>query len=405
MFPCDDPPLRKWQNRLLTVAKLGVTMGLEVRKAHTSNSKIEEAVEELSHSIDSVDANFCLYFASSSYDQAALAATMHAAFTAPVFGCSTSGEISAEGYSSNSIVGISFLSQRASVSPFLIENLSEITPQSIAETASSINKTVVRAKRAMPGANAVAIVLMDGLQKMEDRLLGMLSPLLPTVDVVGGSAGDDLKFKKTFIHFGGKAHTNAALVIVITTELPFSTFKIQHFNPTDRKLVITEADAANRTVLEINGEPAADAYAKAIGISVEELTPAVYSHRPLLISVGGESYIRAIQEISSDKSIKFFCAIEEGIVLSVGEGSSIKDNLRQRFDELRRQLRVPEVTLCFECVLRKLEVIDKNIQNEIGGIFRDAKAIGFHTYGEQLGAIHMSQTLTGIAFGKISENG
>ena len=46
---------------------------------------------------------------------------------------------------------------------------------------------------------------------------------------------------------------------VFETSLPFTTLKLEHFLPTDKKLVTTSADSSRRLVHEINGIPAAEA--------------------------------------------------------------------------------------------------------------------------------------------------
>ena len=57
--------------------------------------------------------------------------------------------------------------------------------------------------------------------------------------------------------------------------------------------------------------------------------------------------------------------------------------------------------LAFECVLRRLEIIQlpQEEKDRIINLYKDNQMIGFHTYGEQLGGVHINQTLTGVAFG------
>ena len=80
--------------------------------------------------------------------------------------------------------------------------------------------------------------------------------------MLGGSAGDGLQFARTHVYFDGRFHTDAAVVVLVSTPLPFTIFRIQHFVPTNERLVVTEADAARRVVRELNGLPAAEEYAR-----------------------------------------------------------------------------------------------------------------------------------------------
>ncbi len=49
----------------------------------------------------------------------------------------------------------------------------------------------------------------------------------------GGSAGDDMKFAKTYVYSDGHFHSDSAVLILISTSLPFRIFKTQHFVSTD----------------------------------------------------------------------------------------------------------------------------------------------------------------------------
>jgi hypothetical protein len=59
---------------------------------------------------------------------------------------------------------------------------------------------------------------------------------------VGGSAGDDLEFEQTAVYWDGEFIPDAAVFTLFETSLPFVSFKLQHFRPTEKKLVITAAD-------------------------------------------------------------------------------------------------------------------------------------------------------------------
>lgn len=61
-------------------------------------------------------------------------------------------------------------------------------------------------------------------------------------------------------------------------------------------MVVTEADPASRTVLEINASPAAEEYARIIGTDVEDLSPMLFATHPVVVRVGGQDYVRAIQK-------------------------------------------------------------------------------------------------------------
>lgn len=235
---------------------------------------------------------------------------------------------------------------------------------------------------------------------LEEGVSAALSSALPQLQFAGGSAGDDLKFEKTFIYHNGKFHDDAAIFSVFYTDHPFKVFKTQHFIPNEEaKLVITEADTEKRIVREINGLPAAKEYARLVGVDINKLEPMTFSRYPVMIKIGGDYYVRSIQKVNEDESLTFFCAIDEGLVLTVAKGVDIIENLEQKLEDVTQEIH-PKVILGCECILRRLEIFEKNLEQDAAKVMSKYNVIGFHTYGEQFNGLHINQTLTAIAIGE-----
>ncbi|MDJ0931726.1 FIST C-terminal domain-containing protein [Breoghania sp.] len=47
------------------------------------------------------------------------------------------------------------------------------------------------------------------------------------------------------------------------------------------------------------------------------LTPEIFAANPLLVRVGGDYHVRAIQKMTDDGALHFYCTIDEGIVLTL----------------------------------------------------------------------------------------
>jgi hypothetical protein len=224
------------------------------------------------------------------------------------------------------------------------------------------------------------------------------------IPLFGGSAGDDQKFVVTHVYSEGRFHSDSALLILISTTLPFRIFKTQHFIATDERLVVTEADPARRIVKEINGLPAAAEYARLLGVEEHELSSMRFAASPVVVMIDGTDYVRSIQKANPDGSLTFFCAIEEGLVLRVAHGVDIVNNLKQAFDQIRAEIGSPQLVLGCDCVLRNLEISQNGLKDSVAEIFRRNNAIGFSSYGEQFHGVHVNQTLTGIAIGAAPES-
>lgn len=219
--------------------------------------------------------------------------------------------------------------------------------------------------------------------------------------LIGGSAGDGLSFNATFVYADGQFLSNAAVLGLFETEAPFTAFKFQHFVPTRELLVITEADAESRTVLEINGEPAARAYARALGLGIEDLSPGIYSRFPVMLKLGEDYYVRSIQQCNDDLSLTFYCAIAKGIVLRLGEAVNPLKAAEKAFADVHRLVPNPGLIIGCDCILRRLEFEQTGQIREVGELLVKNRVVGFSTYGEQFNALHMNQTFTGLAIGAL----
>ncbi len=97
-------------------------------------------------------------------------------------------------------------------------------------------------------------------------------------------------------------------------------FRTQHFVESDKRMVVTRADPGRRIVSEVNGKPAAREFARLVGLDVTELTPMIFATHPVVVRVGGQYFVRSIAKVNADDSLTFFCAIDEGIVLTDRSG-------------------------------------------------------------------------------------
>jgi hypothetical protein len=368
---------------------------LSVRRSTSTASDPARAIGELRAGLEQPGTRAVLLFCSPSYDLARLGAAIRDAFPCPVVGCTSAGQLGPSGHQRGGIAGASLASDDLAVRSHLIAPLSECH-----ERAARVATEVRADLRRLPdGRRAFGLILVDGLALAEERLAATLYQSLGDVPIAGGSAGDDLAFRRTSVYWDGAFLSGAASFTVFETSLPFSAFKLQHFRPTSRKLVTTAASPASRVVHELNGFPAATAYAEALGLEVEALDAGVFSRNPVMLRIGSEYYVRSIQRMEADGSLAFYCAIDEGLVLTVGEATDPLEALEQGLRRAARGVGTPSLVIGCDCVLRRLELEQRGIDGRAGEILAAHNVIGFSTYGEQLNAVHVNQTFTGIALG------
>jgi hypothetical protein len=247
--------------------------------------------------------------------------------------------------------------------------------------------------------NSFGFLLIDGLSVREEAVTRSLQEALGKVPLAGGSAGDGFHFGKTFVYADGRFCSDCAVLTLVTTPLAFTVFKTQHFVSTDQRLVITAADTTQRIVKEINGLPAAEEYARLLGVEARKLTPSHFAAWPMVVLIDGNNYVRSVRKVNSDGSITFYCAIEEGVVLRVGRGVDLVENLEEAFAEIRSQIGAPQLVIGCDCILRRMEIVQNHLEERVGQILRSNNTVGFNTYGEQFQGVHINQTFTGIAIG------
>jgi hypothetical protein len=374
-----------------------------VRQGFSDAASPREAVLQLKRQIGQPHLALVLFFASPVYNREELAQAFIAEFPdVQVAGCTTAGEITPDGYHEGTLTGVSFSTEEFKVSSVLIPSISSFDLESGADIVHSALKGL---GVAFPSVKSVpsqvfGMLMIDGMSRQEEVVVSSLSRFLEPIPLFGGSAGDGLNFGSTWIFSGGQFHPDAAVLIIFQTATPFKVFKFDHFKPTDRKMVVTEADPNSRLVTEINAERAAPAYAKMVGLDAKELSPMIFAAYPVVVKIGGEYHVRAIQKVEDDGSLRFYCGIDEGLVLTVASGDDMASHLDRALTSIRDQLGPVDMILGFDCILRRLEAEQKQQTREVSTILKRHRVVGFNTYGEQYHSMHVNQTFTGVAIGR-----
>jgi len=368
-----------------------------VKRAETTIADELLAVKAFAEAVYQDDMAAVIFFCSAKYDWDKLGAAIQAQFDCPVIGCTSAGEIGST-YQQGGLVGASFSAATFHIQTKLIRPLDQFDAKSAAELTNEL-KANLAFSESLDAGRAFGVVLIDGLSLLEEQTITALYHALMPLSIVGGSAGDNLEFKQTGIYADGQFHSNAALFVLIETTLPFRTFKLQHFEPSEQDMVITESDSAQRIVYEIDGEPAAQAYADLVGVDKKDLLPAVFATYPLMLQIGDEWYMRSIGKANPDDSLTFYCAIDDGLPLTIGKGIGFTKSLQQQVDNIKAEYPKIEITLGFDCILRQLEMHRKDKKHSTEKLLNQINFLGFNTFGEQFNAIHVNQTLTGIVIG------
>jgi hypothetical protein len=360
-----------------------------------------EAVRELAAALATSDARLALIFASSQYDREQLAACVGEAFAGmTVVGCTTAGEIGPDGYSSGGLTGISLDGETVDFEAGLLENIRQLDARRMGAFAHGLRERLRGRHPGLGNHRCFAVMLVDGLCGREESVARAFHDGLGGIPLAGGSAGDELAFSDARVLFNGRLVGDSAVLLVATTPLPFSIFKTQHFSPTEGRLVVTGAIPEKRIVTEINGCPPAEEYARCVGLDPASLGPCAFAAHPVVVRIGDADFVRSIQRVNPDGSLSFFCAIDRGLVFKVARGEDLVANLDEAMADIRTRIGEPAFILGFDCILRLLEIRERQLTAVVGERLARNRVVGFNTFGEQYCGMHLNQTLTGIAFGQ-----
>ncbi|MFW6346005.1 MAG: FIST N-terminal domain-containing protein [Halomonas sp.] len=348
-------------------------------RAVSRHADPEAAVAELGEALDHPALGCVLFFCSADYPLEGLSRALARTFDAlPVVGCTTAGEISPTGYERGCIVAIGFPRGAFAVATALVADLDRFD---LLDAQRLVDGLLERCRReAPPGAECFALTLLDGLSSREEQVLATLEAALGRIPGFGGSAGDDNRLTRTHVYAEGRFHSAAAVVVMVATALPFEAG-------------CPDADPKGPAL------PAAEEYARLVGVPVAALDPETFALHPLAVRIADAHYVRSVQRVNPDGSLSFYCAVETGIVLTAMHPAPMLEQLEMVLDGLAGRLGDPALVIGCDCFLRRLELESRGELVAASRLLARRRVIGFNTYGEQHHGMHLNQTFTGVAIG------
>lgn len=314
--------------------------------------------------------------------------------TPHILGARTAGEICDEGYSEHRVVALGFPLSHFTASARMFEALDDADEVAIGRDVLALRHSAQAQRHDFK--NEFAFLLVDGLSRREDAFVLNISTALGSTQLFGGSSGDGLRFESAPVFYNGQVRNKAAIVLVVRSNCRFEVFREDHFESSEKRLVVTGAIPEKRLVTQINAEPAAPEYARIVGIDPNQLSPFIFASHPIVVSVGDQHHVRAIQRVEDNGHLRFFASIDEGMVLTVAKARNITEHLSEVLDRLSAD-REPDLIFACDCILRRLEAEQKQEVTNMSAALRKHRVVGFSTYGEQHNMLHVNQTLTGIA--------
>ena len=291
--------------------------------------------------------------------------------------CSTAGEYGTEGYRNGIISGFEYELSDAEVVEILYPPIK------------SVSKLKESYKKVQNNKNAFALLLCDGLTGMEESIITTFYFVDDNFKIIGGSAGDNLKFKETFIFIGSKRVHSAVIFFDMKTRT--SIIKENIYVPSNKRLLVTEADVINRTVKKFNNIPASTKYAEILNVNESDLTDC-FMNNPLGKIYKDEIFIASPMKVNTDKSITFYCQLIPNTFVEVLKPV---DPVVEIKNTIRSMPFKPTFVFAVHCILRSLKFEQDNTWKSIDKelISFCSNISGFVSYGEQFYKNHANQTM------------
>lgn len=369
--------------------------------AWSNKSDTDAAVSELASQIrdKSSSVNLVMFFASSCYDFPKMSEAIYKLFPdSEVVGCTTSGEIGPGGFAKNTVVLTTMSDSSARVKGILIPDGNKY-PITLKDDIVSAMKTC----GIKPGGNhddSFAITFVNGLCNVEEIMGSLLYSIIDDDDfkVLGGSAGDDLKFVETGVSLNGKVVNNGGAFIFVKTPKKFTIVKENIFKPTGRRFHITDSDNMTRQLIALDGKPAVTEYAKTVGVPESEIGNVSLSN-PIGRLFGNDIYIASIASVNNDKTFTMYCRTVPGTKVDIMEVGDVKSIMNDTVAKITESVPNPGFVFFINCILRTLRFDGNDEGRYLTDLYSRSfgKFAGYSSYGEQIDRISSNQTLVVLA--------
>jgi hypothetical protein len=344
-------------------------------------------VEAASAAVRGTDTKLLVVFASQAHDLAALLAGIRDVCPqAPLIGCSTAGEIAADGPGDSGVVVTALGGVGFSVATAAAGNAAA----DLRQAGATIGEAVERVE---PHAHQVLLLLTDGLAGDQQEVVrGAYGVVGAAVPLVGGCAGDDLRMARTQQLYGDAVLEDSVVGAAIASDAPIG-IGVQHGWRRVGDPMLVTSSSGNR-VLTLDDQPALDVYLQRLDAPAEARTdPAAFTRfamtHPLGLSRRSGEEVRFVAEAGfADRSIGCIAEVPQGGLAWMMEGDA--DSVLAATDAACTDAldaldgNPPIGLIAFDCIARR-GVLGDGVQDEVSRIgvhAGGAPVSGFYTYGE-----------------------
>jgi hypothetical protein len=301
---------------------------------------------------------------------------------APILGCSSAGEICQSEVDEASVVLMAIQGLQVHLQ----------TGGNIAEDALAAGRCLGERLRAVPAQ--LVLMLSDGLAGDGGAVVqGVRESLGKVVPVVGGAAGDEFLFEKTYQYCHDQVLTQTTVGAALSGDFVFGIGVRHGWEPVGLPMKVTKSQG--HRLYELNGAPALQFYEDTFGEHFDRRRQDPLGLVGLLYPLGmslpssSEYLLRGALSVEPDGALHYAADLPEGaeVCLMIGsvEGAIKAARIAAMEALSQMQGRTPQAALIFNCIARR-KMFGRRAGEELDAI-RDIIGLrvpvaGFYTYGE-----------------------
>ena len=370
---------------------MGISAGVGISKHKDSYQAGYEAARMAADRIHPQKPNIFFAFTSVAFDQQeVIRGIRDVGERVPVVGCTDAGEITNEGPAKKSVAVMGIWSDSVMFTPGCCSD----TAASPREKGHIVAKEV---RDRTPDPIRAFIMFPDVLTANGAEIVrGTLDILGEHFLVIGGAAGDDFLFEKTFQYCNDQVMTGTVSGVGLSGSFTMGIGVRHGWVPIGIPKKVTKSTGA--VVEELDGKPAVRIYEEYFGKDAEDLRKEPLARLaityPLGIKISETEEYLIRDPITVDEKGAITCAAEipEGSEVRLMIGSKEKaveaaqDAARHLMDDFEAAHAAPKFVLMFNCIARE-KLFGARAKDEIDAVMniigRDVPLLGFYTYGEQ----------------------
>lgn len=368
----------------------------------TKKKQVKQAVDELALTIHN-DPALVLFFASTAYPFEELVTCFANKYpNSQIVGVTTTGEIGPTGFDEFSLSAQSYASAFGRIQTTLMTDIVKYPIFERQKLVNAAKQIGIPLQSKSIDKEGLAFVFPVGLQAGEEKMLSVVNSIFEQdgFPIFGGTAGDDAKFEATYVSVNGEITSTGGAVIFIKPAVDFYIIKENNFESMGKRVKITKADPEKRIVYEMDGRPAADVYAQALGVPVSALDKH-WSLYPLGRKFNNEFYNASPFMLRDSGAIEFYCQVYEGATLEILQPCDVISGLEKTIAHFTGRFTQLDGVLACNCILRKLQFQQEHLVEKMNDRLKQLPNLcGFSSYGEQLNKSQLNQTMVLIGFGK-----